>query len=99
MPLLPELEAYQARLEARALAWDETAEPALAADLARCDEQVRLLERSCAELSGALEAMPKAAGEDRPRAEHRLRVLAQTRDLTAAYAHVLRSYLARRGTA
>ena len=99
MPLLPELEAYQTRLEDRAAAWDETGDEVLIADLARCDEQVRLLERSLTQLSGTLEAMPAEAREDRQRGERRQRVLTQTRDLTAAYAHVLRGHMARRGQA
>ena len=104
VPLLPELEAYQARLEDRARTWEESPDAALAADLARCDEQVRLLERSLMDLAAALEALRQREGdaeadEARRKAEHRHRVMSQTRDLTAAYAHVLRGYITRRGPA
>src|SRR5262245_59967060 len=97
--LLPELEAYQARLEERARGWPESREEDLFADLAQCDAQVRLLERSASELAEALERMPAGGDGSRARFEHRLRVLEQTRDLTGAYARVLQGYLQGRGSA
>src|SRR5881296_2941681 len=98
-PMVPELEAYQARLEDRARAWDETGDEALDADLTRCEAQVRLLEKGIAEFSAALTAIPGDQVEQRRRASHRVEVLQQTRDLTAAYAEVLRGYIGRRGRA
>ena len=97
--LIPELEAYRERLEDRASAWDESSDETLDADLARCEEQVRLLERSMTHAGLLAEGLPRDVGQQRRDALRKLEVLTQTRDLTAAYAHVLRGYRARRGSA
>ena len=97
--ILPELESYQARLEERARAWDESADADLERDARQCEAQVRLLEKSISEFESAAGNIPPDLREELARARHRIAVLTQTRDLTGAYLHVLKSYRTRRGKA
>jgi hypothetical protein len=97
--ILPELEAYQARLEDRARAWDETGDEDLEADLAQCHQQVELLEKGISEFSAAIDNIPGTFAAEKERVQHRIHVLSQTRDITAAYAFVLKEYITRRARA
>lgn len=97
--ILPELEAYQANLEERASAWDETGDEDLEAEKIRCESQIRLLEKGISEFTSALQAMPESLNSERERTSRRIEVLEQTRDLTGAYLRVLLGYIARRGRA
>jgi hypothetical protein len=97
--ILPALEAYQANLEERARSWDERSDAELDRDLAQCESQVRLLEKSLSEIAPAIEKIPADLPDELARAQHRVEVLTQTRDLTGAYLHVLRAYRQRRGRA
>ena len=90
MKILPELEVYRDRLMTRAATWVETSEADLLQELDRCLAQVALLEKAVSGLRRELdEVSPEAAG----RIERRLSIQDQTRELTAAYAVVLRRHL------
>ena len=93
MRILAELESYRDRLMERAAAWPETSEAELVRDLSQCDAQVALLEKGVETLRARLHDAPPGESEA---LERRLSVQSQMRDLTAAYAEVLRRHLAER---
>ena len=93
MRILTELESYRDRLMERAAAWPDTPEAELVRDLSQCEAQVALLEKGVETLRSRLHDAP--AGESET-LEHRLAVQDQMRELTAAYAEVLRRHLTTR---
>ena len=93
MRIHPELESYRDRLMERAAAWPETSEAELARDLAQCEAQVALLEKGVEALRARAAG---AAPGDAEALAHRISVQDQMRELTAAYAEVLRRHLAGR---
>jgi len=93
--ILTELESYRDRLMERAAGWPETPDTELARDLAQCDAQVALLDKGVETLRARLLDAPPGASEA---LERRLAVQDQMRDLTAAYAEVLRRHLAGRAS-
>ena len=88
MKLHLELEAYRDRLMERAAAWPETPEADLVRDLQQCVAQIALLEKGVA----ALRARVAEAPGDEALA-HRASIQDQMREMTAAYAEVLRRHL------
>jgi hypothetical protein len=86
--LHPELEAYRDRLMERAAAWPDTPEADLVRDLQQCEAQIALLEKGVEALRGRLKEAP---GEET--LAHRASIQDQMRELTAAYAEVLRRHL------
>lgn len=92
LKLLPELEAYRDRLVERCSAWAETPPADLLRDLTRCRDQAALLEKGIAELGARL---GPASGAAAAKILHRLAVQEQMRDLTTAYAEVLKRHLDR----
>jgi hypothetical protein len=91
-----ELESYRDRLMERAAAWPETPETNLARELAQCEAQVALLERGVEALRARVAEAP--AGPQAEALERRLSIQDQMRELTAAYAEVLRRHLASRAS-
>ena len=90
MRLHPELETYRDRLVERAGAWPDTPEVDLRRDLAQCEAQTALLEKGIDALRARLESGPATESEV---LAHRVSVQEQMRDLTAAYAEVLRRHV------
>jgi hypothetical protein len=88
-----ELESYRDRLMERAAAWPETSEADLVRDLSQCDAQVALLEKGIETLRARADAAPPGEAEALAR---RLSIQDQMRELTAAYAEVLRRHLSGR---
>ena len=77
----------------RAAAWPETPEADLTRDLLQCEAQVALLEKAVETLRERLGAAPPAEADVLAR---RIAIQDQMRELTAAYAEVLRRHLASR---
>lgn len=90
MTILPELEAYRARLLERCEAVRDSAPEDVAVELALSRERVRLIEKGIAALGERLGAAPAGDAE---RISHRISVQEQMRDLTAAYAEVLERHI------
>ena len=90
MNLHPELEAYRDRLVERCAAWPDAAQDELWRDLEQCRDQTALLEKGIADLKRRL---ADASREESERLIHRISVQEQMRDLTAAYAEVLKRHL------
>ena len=90
MRILPELEAYRDRLVERCAAWPETAAEMLLSDLHRTLEQADLLDKGIRVLRDQIDADPSANAE---RLRHRMAVQEQMRDLTRAYAEVLKRHI------
>ena len=103
MRLHPELEAYRDRLMERAAAWPGTAEADLVRDLQQCEAQIALLEKGVEALRTRLKDAPDSeagaatsetmAPEAAEAIAHRASIQDQMRELTAAYAEVLRRHL------
>jgi len=94
--ILTELEAYRDRLMDRAAAFPQTSESELARDLAQCEAQVALLEKGVEALRIRLAENPPQDADGTEALQHRLAIQDQMRELTAAYAEVLRRHLAQR---
>lgn len=95
MRIHAELESYRDRLMERAAAWPETPEAELARDLAQCEAQVALLEKGIESLRARGAGAPPGEAEGLAR---RISIQDQMRELTAAYAEVLRRHLQERSS-
>jgi hypothetical protein len=95
LKLYAELEAYRDRLMERAAAWPETPETDLTRDLLQCEAQAALLEKAVEALRERLVVAPPADADALAR---RIAIQDQMRELTAAYAEVLRRHLAGRAS-
>lgn len=93
MRLHAELEAYRDRLMERTAAWPETSEPDLTRDLQQCEAQMALLDKGVESLRARQKDVPPDQADA---LAHRLSIQEQMRELTGAYAHVLRNHLAGR---